>query len=267
MNNQPIGIFDSGIGGLTVAHAIINELPDESTVYLGDTARVPYGTRDKDVITEFALQLTGRLLREKVKALIVACNTISATCLDEIKKASPVPVIDVIQPTVDEAVRKTKNLNIGVIGTHATIESQIYNEKIKELNPNIRIYTQACPLFVPLAEEGFQEHPSTKLIAEEYLAGLRTSGIDTLILGCTHYPLLKKIIQEVIGEQVTLIDSAQPTADALKQLLIEKNLLNNDQPQTTTEKFYVTNTPELGQKSVDLFFGDSHNIKLEKIVL
>jgi glutamate racemase len=265
MNNNPIGIFDSGIGGLTVAHEIINTLPNESIVYLGDTARVPYGTRDKEVIREFALELTAHLLRQNVKALVIACNTISATCLEEIKKASPVPVIDVIEPTVLEAIQVSKNKNIGVIGTHATIESHIYEEEVKRLSPQSNVYAKACPLFVPLAEEGFLDHPSTKLIAEEYLSEFKINDIDTLILGCTHYPLLKKVIQEVVGDTVTLIDSARPTAEALQQLLVEKNLLADT---TTPEyKFYVTNTPELGQKSVDLFFGDDSAVKLEKIIL
>lgn len=267
MNNQPIGIFDSGIGGLTVAHAIINELPNENIIYLGDTARVPYGTRDKDVITEFALQLTAHLVRENVKALVIACNTISSTCLDEIKKASPVPVIDVIQPTVEEAVRVATNApkGIGVIGTRATISSQVYDKAIKTLNPNISVYTQACPLFVPLAEEAFLDHAATKLIAEEYLAPLKTSGIDTLILGCTHYPLLKNIIQQTIGEEVTIIDSAVPTAQAVRNLLSSQNLLSPE--PAVNHKFYVTNTPELGEKSARLFFGNSFNINLEKIIL
>lgn len=266
MYNAPIGIFDSGIGGLTVAHAIINELPNESIIYLGDTARVPYGTRDKEIICEFALELTANLLKQNIKALVVACNTISATCLEEIRKASPVPVIDVIAPTVQEAVRLSQDKKVGIIGTQATIESHIYEEEIKKLSPQSSAYTKACPLFVPLAEEGFLDHPATKLIAEEYLSELKKQDLDTLILGCTHYPLLKKVIQEVMGDSVTLIDSAQPTANALRTLLAEKNLLNS--ASTKAEfKFYVTNAPELGQKSVELFFGNDHNIRLEKIAL
>src|SRR5689334_598138 len=196
MISSPIGIFDSGIEGLTVVKEILKQLPNENIIYLGDTARVPYGTRGKEVIKKFSLELTNFLLKRKVKFLVVACNTISATCLDEIKKISPVPVLGVINGAADDAVKNTKTNVIGVIGTPATISSKVYEKTIKDKNPKIKVISKACPLFVPLAEDGKISDKSTKLIAQNYLKDFKKTKIDTLILGCTHYPVLKKIIGE-----------------------------------------------------------------------
>lgn len=255
MNVSPIGVFDSGIGGLTVVKEIVKALPSESIVYIGDTARVPYGPRSKEIITKFAKELTNFLLERQVKCLVIACNTISATCLDEIKKMSPVPVIGVIDPTIDFSIKLTKNKRIGVIGTAGTINSRVYEKKIYKIDPKIEVHSVSCPLFVPLAEEGLNDHKATKLIAEDYLKDLKNKNIDTLILGCTHYPVLKKVIGEVVGKQVVLVDSAKPTAKELKKVLAEKNLLSeNKKPKY---EFYVTDAPERVSKVASLFFPTS----------
>lgn len=267
MKSRPIGIFDSGIGGLTVVRAIWKELPQESLIYLGDTARVPYGTRGKEVILHFALQLAKFLLKKKVKALVIACNTISSTCLYQIKSlASPIPVIDAISPAVEEAVRTTKTKTIGVIGTSATIRSGAYEKQIKKSDPKIKILTAACPLFVSLAEEGLSGHPATSLLAKEYLKPFLKTPVDTLILGCTHYPLLKKDIESAVNHQTTLIDSAEPIAKALKKILEEKNLLN--QGSKPDYEFLVTDAPNRVFQIARRFFGGKlpktvRNVSLE----
>lgn len=264
MNNNPIGIFDSGIGGLTVTKEIIKILPKESIIYLGDTARVPYGTRSKEVITKFALELANVLLKRKVKCLVVACNTISATCLSEIEKISPVPVIGVIDPTIEKAIKTTKNNKVGVIGTVGTINSDIYDKKIKKTNSKIKLKSFACPLFVPIAEEGLISHQATKLIAKDYLYHLKKEEIDTLILGCTHYPVLAKVIQEVMGTKVTLVDSAKPTAEKLKKLLEDLNLVSTKSPKY---EFLVTDAPKRVLKVGSRFFGKVLNGNLKQLTL
>lgn len=259
MKDLPIGIFDSGIGGLTVAKAIIELLPNESIIYLGDTARVPYGTRDKTTITNFALELTKFLLKQKVKVLVVACNTISATCLSQIQKVSPVPVIGVIEPTVNMALESSRTREIGVIGTRATINSKAYDKKLEK----VKVIAKACPLFVPLAEEGIVSDKATQLISDEYLKDYKNSKVDTLILGCTHYPILAKIIQKSVGGKIKLIDSAHPTAMALKKLLKEKGLLSSG--SKISRKFYVTDAPERTYKIANLFFDNRFPGSLEKV--
>lgn len=261
--DNPIGIFDSGIGGLTVVKEILHVLSGESLIYLGDTARVPYGTRGQETIKEFALEMARFLFKKKVKCLVVACNTISATCLSDIQAISSVPVLGVIQPVVGKVLSITKNGRVGIIGTRATITSGIYEKEIEKLNPQVVVITQDCPLFVPLAEEGLISHPATKLIAQDYLKKFLKSKVDTLILGCTHYPLLAEAIKDVVGKNVLLIDSAQPTALMLKNILEEKNLLNqNGHP---TYEFYVTDAPERVKKVAERFFGKPLPGKLEKV--
>ncbi len=262
MNSNPIGVFDSGIGGLTVVKEIIQQLPNENIIYIGDTARVPYGTRGKEVIEKFALELVNFLLKKNVKVLIVACNTISATCLDEIKKISPVAVIGVINPAINSAIKTTKNNRIGVIGTTATISSKIYE---KGLGKEIKVTSKACPLFVPLTEEGLKNHPAAKLIAKDYLKKISKSSIDTLILGCTHYPILKEVIQNVVGKKVKLVDSAKPTAKELKALLEEKGLRNGK--KNPKYDFYVTDITNRTQEIAEKFFGNNFSIKLIKTLL
>ena len=265
MNNNAIGIFDSGIGGLTVAKEIAKKLPQESLIYIGDTARVPYGTRSKEIVTKFALELANFLIRRKVKCLVVACNTISSLSLDEIKRISPVPVVDVVKPAVKKAISITKNKRIGVIGTQGTILSGAYQNEIKKIDPKIRVFSVACPLFVPLAEEGLQKHKATKLVAEDYLDELAAFKIDTLILGCTHYPILYQAIVEAIGPKVALVDSAEPTTEELERILYEAGLLSeNNFPKY---EFFVTDAPQRVFKVASHFFGKKLNSMLKKITL
>lgn len=263
MNDRPIGIFDSGIGGLTVTKEIVRLLPNENIIYLGDTARVPYGPRSKEVIYKFARELVNFLLEKKVKCLVIACNTISATCLEEIKKISPVSVIGVVDPAVKKALKVTKSGKIGVIGTTGTINSKAYENKIHELDPQFEVLSVACPLFVPLAEEGFSETEATKLIAKEYLEQIKSSGVDTLILACTHYPILDKVIQKITGSQIRLVDSAKPTAEDLKKILEEKGLLA-DKKNGVLEVF-VTDAPDRVYEVASRFFGSE--LKIRKVTL
>lgn len=261
-----IGVFDSGIGGLTVVKEIVKALPGEDIIYLGDTARVPYGTRGKQTITEFAMDLVNFLLGKKVKFLVVACNTISAICLDKIIAISPVPVLGVVHPTVNDALNTSKTHTIGVIGTGATIGSGIYETEITKKHPKAKIISASCPLFVTLAEEGLGDHPATSLIAKDYLAKFKNSKIDTMILGCTHYPLLLKTIKKEIGDNIKIIDSARPTAAALKFLLKENSLLSKKSSGGKLEVF-VTDAPERVQKLAEQFLGNPLPQGLKNVTL
>lgn len=263
MNNQPIGICDSGIGGLTVTKEIIKNLPQENIIYIGDTARVPYGVRNKETITKFAKDLIKFLVNKKVKAIVVACNTISSTCLPELEKISPVPIIGVIKPTANEITNHFKAKTIGVIGTRATVNSNSYEIEIKKLDNKTVVFSQACPLFVPLVEEGFISHPATKIIAQEYLKFFKNKKLDVLILGCTHYPIIRNIIQKIIGETVVIIDSAKPVTEQLKKMLKEKNLLGKVSVQKY--HFYFTDITIQTYKTVNIFFDNKFPGKLEKI--
>jgi glutamate racemase len=221
VNAAPIGIFDSGIGGLTVARAIYERLPMESTIYFGDTARVPYGPKSPDTVRRYSLEILDWLLGQGVKSVVVACNTSTAHALDALRAASPVPVLGVIEPGARAAAKATRGGGIGVIGTAGTVASQAYPTAIRQVLPAARIEQVACPLFVPLVEEGWFDHPATRLVADEYLGPLRHAGTDTLVLGCTHYPLLKPLLHEVMGGKVVLIDSAEETATRLAEALEE----------------------------------------------
>jgi glutamate racemase len=212
MNPAPLGVFDSGIGGLTVARALFERLPHESVIYFGDTARVPYGPKSPDTVRRYAGEILTYLLERGVKALVVACNTISAHALDYLKERSPVPLVGVIEPGARAAVQGTRTGKIGVIGTAGTIASGAYERAIRHLRPDAAVCVQACPLFVPLVEEGWFDHAATEMIAREYLAPLERAGVDVLVLGCTHYPLLKPLLARVLGPTVTLVDSAEQTA-------------------------------------------------------
>jgi glutamate racemase len=218
MSSQPIGIFDSGIGGLTVARAIHELLPNEGTIYVGDTARVPYGPKSPATVQRYSLEILDWLLAQDVKAVVVACNTATAHALETLQAASPVPVVGVIDPGARAATLATEG-GIGVIGTSGTIASGAYRRAILALQPDRLVIEQACPLFVPLVEEGWFPHQAARLIAEDYLAPVRAAGVGALVLGCTHYPLLKALISEVIGPSVLLIDSAFETARELGQVL------------------------------------------------
>ncbi|HEV8125786.1 MAG TPA: glutamate racemase [Gemmatimonadales bacterium] len=224
MNSKPIGIFDSGIGGLTVARAIYHRLPNEPTIYFGDTARVPYGPKSPETVRRYSLEILEWLLGQGVKAVVIACNTSTAHALESLRQASPVPVIGVIEPGARAAVNAAPRGPIGVIGTAGTIHSNAYVRAIHAIDPAIPVEQQACPLFVPLVEEGWFEHPAAELIAEEYLRPVRDAGIEALVLGCTHYPLLKPLIRRVMGLSVALIDSAEQTALTLQRTLAESGL-------------------------------------------
>jgi len=216
---KAIGIFDSGIGGLTVLKEIVRKLPDENIIYLGDTARVPYGIRSAETVTRYSFENTNFLLSQEIKMLVVACNTATAVSLEAVKKEFPLPVIGVLEPGARAAVAATKTRKIGIIGTEATINSGAYERAIKRLAPDIEVTSIACPLFVSLAEEGWTDNDVAKLVAEKYLAPFRKSGIDMLVLGCTHYPLLKAVISKAIGTGITLIDSATETAKEVADVL------------------------------------------------
>jgi glutamate racemase len=224
MNPGPIGIFDSGLGGLTVVHAVHRHLPRESTLYFGDTARVPYGPKSPDTVRRYSLEILEWLLGLGVKAVVVACNTSTAHALDALAARSPVPVLGVIEPGARAAVRASPAGPIGVIGTAGTVASRAYPRAIAALAPGARVLQQACPLFVPLVEEGWFEHPATLLVAREYLEPLLDEGIEALVLGCTHYPLLVPVITEIAGPEVCLVDSAEETALALGALLEDGSL-------------------------------------------
>jgi glutamate racemase len=215
MNRAPVGIFDSGIGGLTVAHAIFERLPRESTVYFGDTARVPYGPKSPDTVRRYSLEILHWLLGQGVKAVVIACNTSTAHALETLQAESPVPVIGVIEPGARAAAAASANGPIGVIGTAGTIASNAYARAIQRARPGTVVEQRACPLFVPLVEEGWFEHPAAELIARDYLEPLRRARVDALVLGCTHYPLLKPLLQRVMGSEVRLIDSGEETASAV----------------------------------------------------
>lgn len=243
LKEAPIGVFDSGIGGLTVAREIMRQMPNEKIVYFGDTARLPYGNKSRETVTRFSRQIVHFLESHQVKMIVAACNTASAYALDEIEKESDIPMIGVVKPGARTAAGVTKNGKIGVIGTQATISSQIYSHYIREFSDReVSIYGKACPLFVPLVEEGLLKDPVTDEIARRYLSELIDSGIDTLILGCTHYPLIRSTIGKIMGETVTLVNPAYETARELKERLEKKNLLNGEAPKLGDNQyqFYVS---------------------------
>ena len=220
----PIGVFDSGLGGLTVAHAIMRQLPGESLVYFGDTARVPYGPKSPDTVRRYSHEIAGYLLEQGVKAIVVACNTATAHALPMLRQELDIPVIGVVEPGARAAVRASRTGRIGVIATAGTIRSGAYVRAIEAAAPEAKVTALACPLFVPLVEEGWTDHDATRLIAREYLAPFTGGAVDTLVLGCTHYPLLKPLIAEVVGPEVRLIDSAEETALDTRRMLAEHSL-------------------------------------------
>lgn len=255
MNNSPIGVFDSGIGGLTVLKEIIRLLPSEDTVYLGDTARVPYGTKSRETVVRYSLENGAFLRGFGVKLIVAACNTASAYALTELQEALDIPVIGVIEPGAEAALSETRSGHIGVIGTEGTVASRAYGNVIKRINPPSLVYEKACPLFVPLVEEGFFTEKATELIASHYLGEFKGLGIDTLVLGCTHYPLLKKTISRVMGGKVRLIDSAESTASVVRGLLVEKGLLKKENGKTPQHRFFVTDSPARFVRVGRIFFG------------
>lgn len=232
--NAPIGVFDSGVGGLTVAREIMRNLPMEKIVYFGDTARVPYGSKSKETIIRYSRQIVKFLQNQNVKAIVIACNTASALALDTLEKEIDIPIIGVVGPGAAVAARETKGKRVGVIATQATINSRLYPELINQIDPEITVLGKPCPLFVPLVEEGWRNDPITEMIARRYLKELQDQKIDTLILGCTHYPLLRSMIGGIMGDKVRLVNPAYETSMALKKLLEEKNLLRRE---VTEEEF------------------------------
>jgi len=252
--SSPIGVFDSGIGGLTVVKELMRLLPNENIVYFGDTARVPYGTKSEKTIKEYSIQNTRFLLSQGVKAIVIACNTSSAIAIDDIQSIANVPVIGVINPGAKAAADSTIVKRIAVIGTTATIASKAYEKAIKQFDSDIEVYGKACPLFVPIVEEGWSNHKIAYLAAEEYLKELKKFSVDTLVLGCTHYPLLRDTIQKVIGENVKLIDSGVETAKVVKDILQENNLLNESKLKPDY-KFFVSDLPQQFKKVGEMFLG------------
>lgn len=242
----PVGVFDSGVGGLTVVREIMRQMPDEKIIYFGDTARVPYGSKSQETVTKYARQIIRFLKTQQVKAIVVACNTASAYALDELEKEISIPIIGVVKPGARVAADTTVNGKIGVIGTEGTIGSRIYSRYIKELNPAVEVIGKACPLFVPLVEEGLLKDPVTDEIASRYLSELIDIGIDTLILGCTHYPLIRSTLGKIMGDNVKLVNPAYETACGLKSLLEKENLLNDNTPKLGDNQyqFYVSDAAE-----------------------
>jgi glutamate racemase len=237
-----IGIFDSGVGGLTVLHAVLRALPHEHLIYLGDTGRYPYGSRSAEIVTRYALESADFLVERHLKLLVIACNTATAAALEALRGHVPVPVIGVVDPGAIAAVAATRNGRVGVIGTEAVIGSGAYTRALRARRPTLEIFTRACPLFVPLAEEGWTEGAVARTVAETYLGSLARSGIDTLILGCTHYPLLKPLIAEVMGPEVTLVDSAEETAREVTARLEADGAARAAGPGSTS--FFVTDAPD-----------------------
>ncbi len=239
---RPIGIFDSGVGGLTVFKEISRLLPDEDILYFGDTARLPYGTKSRETIIRYSIECAEFLIGEGAKVVIVACNTASSVGLDVLRKVFKVPVVGVIEAGVREVLRVTRNKKIGLIGTRATIKSGAYKKSIARMEKNITVISRSCPLFVPLVEEGWIDDVITKEVTKRYLASLTASGIDTLILGCTHYPLLREVISEVVGEGVALVDSGREVARAARKLLLGRQM-RCPRKKRPRYKFYVSDEP------------------------
>jgi glutamate racemase len=258
LRDQPIGVFDSGIGGLTVVRALLDELPDESIIYFGDTARVPYGPKSAETVRRYAVQIGEWLVTQGVKCVVVACNTATAHALTALQQALPVPVIGVIEPGARAAIKATQSNGVGVMGTAGTIASGAYERALRRLSPGIRVRALACPLLVPLVEEGWLDHAATRLIVHEYLAPFGGADIDTLVLGCTHYPLLASMIAAEAGSRVRLIDSARETASETARLLRENATARaKSPPSTPVHRFVASDAPDhfltLGRR----FLGDT----------
>lgn len=267
---KAIGIFDSGVGGLTVLKEIVKALPPEDTIYLGDTARVPYGTKSPETVTRYALEITSFLVSRDIKLLVVACNTASAFSLAALKERFTIPIVGVIEPGARRAASVTRTGKVGVIGTAGTIKSSAYAKAIKRMNPEIEVVTRACPLFVPLAEEGWVDNEVARLTARSYLQGLRDEGVDTLVLGCTHYPLLKGVIAEVMGDGVTLVDSAAETARTVAEILRAGGSLRPSS-EKGNHHYFVTDVPagfiRVGNRFLGGRLGDVYQVNLDDEVI
>jgi glutamate racemase len=250
--SDPIGLFDSGVGGLTVMKQVMKLLPHERLIYFGDIARVPYGNKGKETIIRYSIENTVSLLDKKIKLLIVACNTATASALPKLHQLFQLPIIGVIEPGAKKAVKVTRNKRIAVLGTHTTINSGAYQEAILKLDPDASVFPIACPLLVHLVEENWIDHPATRLIAQEYLRPLKGKGIDTLLLGCTHYPFLAKVIQDEVGENIILVDSASTCAEEVAAILRENSLLSSH--LQGEHSFYSSDDPEKLRESAEKLF-------------
>jgi len=251
----PIGIFDSGIGGLTVVSAIRKHLPNESLVYLGDTARVPYGTKSAETVVRYANECADFLLGRGVKAIVVACNTASAYALDDLTRRLNVPVLGVIEPGARAALAASSNKVVGVVGTQGTVQSNAYGKALKSIDENVRVVSRACPLFVPLVEEGWVDNEVAAAAVKRYLNGIGDEGVDALVLGCTHYPLLANTIREQLGPGITLVDSAETTAGELMRLLEARECKSNGDRESSC-RFYVTDLPARFETIARRFLGE-----------
>lgn len=256
-DDRPVGVFDSGIGGLTVVHEIIRQLPDESVVYFGDTARVPYGPKSPDTVCRYSREIASFLRQQDVKAIVIACNTATAHALPALRDELPIPVVGVVEPGARAAIQASGGGRIGIIGTAGTVRSGAYERAIRALRPDAQVTAKACPLFVPLVEEGWVDHPVTRDVAREYLAPLLEEGIDTLVLGCTHYPLLRSQLCRELGSDVKLIDSAAETAAEIGRVLRERGIAAAVRSEPPRHRFIASDDPlqflQLGQR----FLGDA----------
>ena len=266
MDNRKIGVFDSGLGGLTVVREMQKLMPEESVVYFGDIARLPYGSKSKETITEFSHQIMRFLLKHDVKAVIIACGTASANALEDLQQAYDLPITGVVEPGAREASRTTKNGRIGITGTEATIRSGAYDRLLKELDPKAQVFSKACPLFVPLVEEGWFKDDITRSVVKRYLAELKEQQVDTLVLGCTHYPLLKRLIGEEIGEEVILVNPSSSVVKEMKEYL-QQNQMQSGAKQGEYE-FYVSDSTEkfrqFGQQVLEIEDLKVKRINIEK---
>ena len=269
-DKRPIGIFDSGVGGLTVVHEVFERLPNESIVYFGDTARVPYGTKSPQIVEKFALQDILFLMQQNIKLLVAACHTVSSVVLDRLIQKFHLPILGVVEPGIKAALKVTRNNRIGVIGTRATILSDTYRMKMEERREDITVVSQACPLFVPLAEEGWLNGDVTHHIASIYLEPMKKQEVDTLILGCTHYPLLKSVIGDVLGKDVLIIDSAEETAKRVAERLRVVGM-ENETGREPTHQFFVSDIPhqfrEVGERFLGVNLGSVSQVDVESIDL
>jgi glutamate racemase len=255
VSDRPIGVFDSGIGGLTVVRELVRELPNESIVYFGDTARVPYGSKSPETVIRYSQEAAALLLAHDVKLIVIACNTATACAGELLASSAPVPVVGVIEPGARAAAAASVSRRVGVIGTLGTIRSSAYDLAVRRKLAGARVYAQACPLFVPLVEEGWSEHPATRMVAEEYLHPLRDQGVDVLVLGCTHYPLLHQLIGDVMGPAVKLVDSAVETAREVHQVLRDTGLLRTS-ASPPEYRFLASDSPLRFREVGRLFVGE-----------
>lgn len=264
MNNNPIGIFDSGVGGLTVVHEVQKALPNEEIIYFGDTARVPYGSKSKETITKYSKQIVHFLLSKNVKAIIIACGTVSSNSYEELTEAFDIPIIEMVTHGVNACLAVTKNNRVGVIGTEGTIRSHAYDTLLKKKCPEIEVYSKACPLFVPLAEEGWTNNSIAQLTTEIYLQELIDKKIDSLILACTHYPLLLDSIKKMVGD-IEIINPAIEAADKMKFFLEANNLKRNGSEPSPAHNFYISDNTEKFNRICQLVLGDDSHAQMVDI--